>query len=92
MKKIVLIFMMFILTLACTSCGEDERVSIFSRPTVERVEGKRKDWNDVSSFVCYYGAFDIEFQSLFDVIIMHSSTLYSDPDAKEKVQQLKEES
>lgn len=90
MKKIVLIFMMFILTLACTSCGEDERVSIFSRPTVERVEGKRKDWNDVSSFVCYYGAFDIEFQSLFDVIIMHSSTLYSDPDAKEKVQQLKD--
>ena len=72
----------------CSSCGKKE--SIFSRPTVERVAGQRKEWNDVSSFVCYYGEFNIEFQSKFDVVIMHSSTLYTDPQAKEKVQQLKD--
>ena len=89
MKRKLLLFMIVILTLICTSCGK-KSVSIFSRPTVERVEGQRKDWNDVSSFVCYYGEFDIEFQSKFDVIIMHSSVLYSDPEAKEKVKQLKD--
>lgn len=46
--------------LTLTACGKDdgeeESVSIFSRPTVERVVGQKKEWNDVSSFVCYYGS------------------------------------
>ena len=92
MRKRLLLLATILLAFACVSCGNkgNGKVSIFSRPTVERVEGQRKDWNDVSSFVCYYGDFDFEFQSKFDVIIMHSSTLYSDPQAKEKVKQLQD--
>ena len=92
MKRAFLLIAIVLITLICASCGDevDNRVSIFSRPVVERVDGKRKAWNDVSSFVCYYGDFDIEFQSKFDVIIMHSNTLYNDPEAKEKVKQLQD--
>ena len=90
MKKKLLLLATILLAFTCVSCGNKGKVSIFSRPIVERVEGQRKDWNDVSSFVCYYGDFDFEFQSKFDVIIMHSSTLYSDPQAKEKVKQLQD--
>ena len=97
MKKKLFIFFMPLTLLALVGCGKDAdgpkgptKVSVFSRPVVEKPEGGRKEWNDVSSFVCYYGEFDIEFQSKFDVVIMHSSVLYSDPEAKEKVQQLKD--
>jgi TM1410 hypothetical-related protein len=64
-----------------------ETEDIFSRPVVEKKEGEKKDWNDVSSFICYYGDFDEE-QKNFDVAILHSNTLYSTPDAKEKVKEL----
>ena len=93
MKRKILLFTMILTTLFCFACGgndSSDKVSIFSRPVVEREAGKRKDWNDVSSFVCYYGDFDFEFQSKFDVIIMHSSTLYQTPNAKEEVQRLKD--
>ena len=105
MKKRILFLTMFLLTLVCASCGEvtsnptktptqavsdPSKVSIFSRPTVKKEPGKRKDWDYVSSFVCYYGDFNIEFQSQFDVVIMHSNTLYQDPQAKEKVKQLQD--
>ena len=99
MKKVFLLLLMVLSTLILSACnlfggtdGSDDEFSdsIFSRPTVERVEGKRKEWKDVSSFVCYYGPFDIEFQSMFDVVIMHTTVLESDPEAKEKVQQLKD--
>ena len=94
MKKRILLFLMVLVALVTTACepnsGTGTQVgatsnSIFSRPVVEREPGKRKAWNDVSSFVCYYGDFDFEFQSKFDVIIMHSNTLYNDPQSKEKV-------
>ena len=107
MKRKILLFTMLLTVLFCFACSDNNsgtptpevpseepsngRTSIFSRPTVERTTNPRKDWNDVSSFVCYYGDFDFEFQSQFDVIIMHSSTLYQTPDAKEQVQRLKDE-
>ena len=93
MKRKILLFTMILITLFCFACGKEDKVSIFSRPEVERVEGQRKDWNDVSSFVCYYGDFDYEFQSKFDVVIMHSNTLYTAESveyAKEQVQKLKD--
>ena len=93
MKRRLFLLTALLILVFCFGCdggSNDGKVSIFSRPTVERTPGKRKDWNDVSSFVCYYGEFDIEFQSQFDVIIMHSTILYGDPQAKEKVQQLKD--
>ena len=98
MKTKILLLVMVLSTLLLTACqlgndgGDDGYFSdsIFSRPTVERPAEGRKAWKDVSSFVCYYGEFDIEFQSMFDVIIMHTSVLEADPEAKEKVQQLKD--
>ena len=30
--------------------------SIFSRPTVGKVAGEKKEWIDVDSFTCYYGS------------------------------------
>ena len=103
MKKRILLFLMVLVTVTLAACNSNQNTptgsgsqvgntsnSIFSRPTVERKPGQRKDWNDVSSFVCYYGDFDFEFQSKFDVIIMHSNTLYNDPQAKEKVKQLQD--
>ena len=43
--------------------------SIFSRPVVEKVQGQRKNWEDVSSFICYYGDFDDEQKELLVVIV-----------------------
>ena len=89
MKTKILLLVMVLSTLLLTACQTENdgyfSDSIFSRPTVERPAEGRKAWKDVSSFVCYYGEFDIEFQSMFDVIIMHTSVLEADPDAKEKV-------
>lgn len=96
MTRKIFLCLMLLATFALIGCGGgkessgNEKVSIFSRPVVERQPGKRKDWNDVSSFVCYYGDFDIEFQSQFDVIIMHTNTLRTDPESKEKVKQLQD--
>ena len=90
MKRIFLLFLTMLLAFTCVGC--DEQVSIFSRPVVERPEGGRKDWLDVSSFICYYGDFVYEVQSQFDVVIMHSSTLYGldKETAKAEVQKLKD--
>ena len=92
MKKKLFIFFMLVTLLALVGCGKDAdgpkgptKVSVFSRPVVEKPEGGRKEWNNVSSFVCYYGEFDIEFQSKFDVVIMHSTVLYGDPQAKDRL-------
>ena len=84
MKRAFLLIAIVLITLVCASCSDNNTyINIFSRPVVERPLEGRKDWNDVSSFVCYYGDFDYEFQSKFDVVIMHTNTLYgntSDPD------------
>ena len=77
MKRVFLLIAMLLIALTISACGEDNRVSIFSRPVVERPAEGRKDWNDVSSFICYYGDFNYEVQSKFDVVIMHTSTLHS---------------
>ena len=78
MRRKFLLFLMVIITvLACVACEQDNNtyIDIFSRPVVERPAEGRKNWNDVSSFCCYYGDFDFEFQSKFDVVIMHTNTL-----------------
>ena len=62
-------------------------LSIFSRPVVEKQAGLKKDWLDVSSFICYYGDF-VEEQKNFDVAIMHSNVLFGNDNAKEKVKEL----
>lgn len=92
---------------ACTpgEGGGGSKGSIFSRPTVERVAGQRKDWLDVDSFACYYGPLTgpaetepvfggetvtaLEALKAFDVAIIHSSQLRSDPEAKAHVEELK---
>ena len=99
MKRRILFLMMFLLALVCVSCGNPTetpegsgKTSIFSRPVVEKPANGRKDWNDVSSFCCYYGPFDVEFQSNFDVVIMHSSTMFGmdKEEAKRIVKQLQD--
>ena len=93
MKKTMMLLLAFLMIVFCFGCnGEKGNISIFSRPVVERPAEGRKDWNDVSSFVCYYGDFDFEFQSKFDVVIMHTATLrqYSKEEAQAKVQALKD--
>lgn len=93
MKKKIMTLILFALTLfAFVGCKKNETVkmSIFSRPTVARVENQRKNWEDVSSFITYYGNFNVEAQSQFDVAIMHSNVLYRTTDAKEQVQALKD--
>lgn len=91
MRRKFLFLLIALLTFVCASC-DDSQISIFSRPVVERPEGGRKDWLDVSSFICYYGDFVYEVQSKFDVVIMHSSTLYGleEAKAKEEVKKLKD--
>lgn len=82
-----------------------DKVSIFSRPTVERPADGRKDWIDVDSFVCYYGSLTgdsektpvfggeprraLDVLKEFDVAIIHSSQLFGDPNAKQYVEELK---
>lgn len=91
-EKLLLILLLMFSGLLLTGCENNEtiKISIFSRPVVERVENERKDWLDVSSFICYYGPFDIEAQSKFDVAIIHSSVLFQSEDAKEKVKELQD--
>lgn len=64
-----------------SSSSQDEgvrEVSIFSRPLPKRnglnAQGKKVDWLDVSSFVCYYGQYD-EKMTNFDVAICESRSL-----------------
>lgn len=63
---------------ACQQDGGTVEVSIFSRPLPERnglnEDGKKVDWLDVSSFCCYYGAFD-EKMTNYDVAICESRSL-----------------
>lgn len=80
MRRKFLLFTMMLITFTCIACDNNTYVDIFSRPVVERPAEGRKEWNDVSSFVCYYGDFDIEFQSKFDVVIMHTNTLDGNPE------------
>jgi hypothetical protein len=92
MKKKFLLVLIAMLLLLFTGCTKKEKteVSIFSKPVVQKVGNQRKDWLDVSSFICYYGDFDIEAQSKFDVAIIHSNVLYRTSDAKEKVKELQD--
>lgn len=101
---------MLFLTVACgetlpTENNNNESVSIFSRPVVERPAEGRKDWLDVDSFVCYYGSFTgdsektpvfggearraLDVLKEFDVAIIHSSQLFGDENASEYVEELK---
>lgn len=75
-----------------TACGGTKKLEIswFSRPTVEKFEGQKKSWEDVSSFICYYGDF-VEEQKNFDVAIMHSNTLFTNGEsAKDSVKALQD--
>jgi hypothetical protein len=98
MKNKIMLLITVLTLLFCFGCDKNKTEapasgnSIFSRPVVEKPEGGRKEWNDVSSFVCYYGDFDIEFQSQFDVVIMHTATLrqYDKETAKAIVKQLQD--
>lgn len=91
-KKLILLITFIVLVLMVIGCDKSNsnEISIFSRPVVAEVENGRKEWLDVSNFICYYGDFDVESQSKFDVVIMHSSALFRDADAKEKVKELKD--
>ncbi len=79
MKRKFLLIVTLLITFMCVACKQDNNIyiDIFSRPVVEKPAEGRKNWNDVSSFICYYGDFDYEVQSKFDVVIMHSSILYN---------------
>ena len=86
--------------------GGGDSGSIFSRPVVEKVAGKKKAWNDVSSFTDYYGPLsgDAEADPVnggdsvpildrlkeFDVAIIHSASMFSAPNGKEIVKQLQD--
>ena len=74
-----------VVSVGCSTKGST-KLSIFSRPVVEKQAGQKKDWLDVSSFICYYGDF-VEEQKNFDVAIMHSDILIKDG-SKEKVKEL----
>lgn len=78
--------------------GGGNKVSIFSRPTVERPAEGRKDWVDVDSFVCYYGSFRgdsekrpvsgeirpaLEVLKEFDVAIVHSDPFFNEENPEE---------
>lgn len=110
-KKAFLLSGLLVATMLVSgACGKTEgttnAVSIFSRPTVERTAGQKKEWMDVDSFVCYYGPLSGEAEKTpvlggesvsamenlkkFDVAIIHSSQLFSDPDAKELVKELQD--
>lgn len=92
MKKIIKILALIVaVCLSFTACNQGtsnlEQISIFSRPTVEKVTGQKKNWLDVDSFICYYSDF-VEEQKNFDVSIMHSNTLFSSANSKEQVKEL----
>lgn len=109
MKKVIcrLLAIVLVAALGFSLAGcNGNKVSIFSRPTVEKVAGQRKDWNDVDSFTCYYGPLtgvaepdpvyggDLipvkEALKDFDVAIIHSNQLFGKPNAKEIVQELRD--
>ena len=89
MKELAIMLLALCLSLAviftgCNGVGSSSQesgpieVSIFSRPLPERngltAEGKKVDWLDVSSFCCYYGAYD-EKMNNYDVAICESRSL-----------------
>lgn len=73
----------------------------FSRPTVAKVAGQKKDWLDVDSFTCYYGPLTgyaektgevpvMDNLKKFDVAIIHSSQLFANEQAKAQVKELQD--
>lgn len=89
MKSLWVLLLTFCLTFCAifTGCNNGDNstvevkeveVSIFSRPLPERngftQDGKKVEWLDVSSFCCYYGAYD-EKMTNFDVAICESRSL-----------------
>lgn len=78
MKKLFSFLLIMLLAAGLfAGCGEQVETvhkSIFSRPTVERVPGVKKNWLDVDSFVCYYGAYTEDMND-FDVAICESRSL-----------------
>lgn len=81
MKKlnaIILLVLMVAVAGLSTACNKSPaHESIFSRPTVARVPGVKKNWLDVDSFVCYYGALTPEMYD-FDVAICESRNLHAE--------------
>lgn len=77
-KKLLSVIMIAIMcSTVLFGCGEITVVikeSIFSRPTVGRIQGEKKEWLDVDTFVCYYGAYD-EKMNDYDVAICESRNL-----------------
>ena len=86
MKKLTALLLLICLFFTFVACdqtssegaGGPVEISIFSRPLPERngltAEGKKVDWLDVSSFCCYYGAYD-EKMTNYDVAICESRSL-----------------
>jgi endo-alpha-1,4-polygalactosaminidase (GH114 family) len=88
------------------AAAKHEKISIFSRPTVQKIAGQKKDWNDVDSFTCYYGPLtgiaepdpvyggDLvpvkEALKDFDVAIIHSNQMFGKENAKEIVQEIRD--
>lgn len=104
-KSVILaVLLVTALSFSFAGCNK-KQVSIFSRPTVEKVAGQMKDWNDVDSFTCYYGPLtgiaepdpvyggDLEYVKdalkEFDVAIIHSNQLFGKDKAKEIVSELR---
>ncbi|MBR4761868.1 MAG: endo alpha-1,4 polygalactosaminidase [Clostridia bacterium] len=77
-KKLLVLVMAAILCSTLFAGCEGSTVvvseSIFSRDTVERVPGEKKEWLDVDNFVCYYGAYN-EKMNDYDVAICESRNL-----------------
>lgn len=108
MKKAlcIILSLLTVVTLAFGTVGCGIKTSIFSRPTVEKVAGQKKNWNDVDSFTCYYGPLTgyaekdpvlggepapiLETLKKFDVAIIHSSSLFSEGEAKNIVKELQD--
>lgn len=93
--RLIAVFVTAVIGCTVAACGDDNAggggsVSIFSRPTVARKAGQKKDWLDVSSFAVYYGSLDGDAESEpvlggetvkaidrlkeFDVAIIHSQS------------------
>ncbi len=116
-KTLLSLLMASLMGLSLAACGPDNpdggstddgsgSVSIFSRPTVERPAEGRKDWNDVDSFVCYYGSLTgpseetpvfggeprvaLEVLKEFDVAIIHGTQIVGVENSREMIQELKD--
>ena len=83
--SVLMVLCVAAMSVGCSAGGG--KLSVFSRPVVEKQAGQKKDWLDVSSFICYYGEF-VEEQKNFDVAIIHSTALFGDDNAKDKVKEL----